>query len=79
MRTLQSRKTRLTLRMPTRAVSLWQVDDLTLLLPVSKLVTLNEHNDGPGALLIGGLCCMGLGVFSRLGPLSQRSSFLCSA
>ena len=38
---------------PTRAMSLWQVNDLLLLLPRSELVTLNEHTDGPGDNLVG--------------------------
>ena len=52
---------------PTRAMSLWQVNDLLLLLPRSELVTLNEHTDGPGDHLVGVLGCMGMAVFSRLG------------
>ena len=50
---------------PTRAMSLWQVNDLLLLLPRSELVTLNEHTDGPGDHLVGVLGCMGMAVFSR--------------
>ena len=65
---LQSRQTRLTLRMPTRAVSICQVDDLKLLRPGSELLVTNDHNDGPGALLVGVLCRLGLASFSRLGP-----------
>ena len=72
---LQSRQTRLTLRMPTRAVSLWQVNDLTLLLPGSELMVTNEDNDGPGAHLFTFFGCMGWSMFTRRGHFWLRTWF----
>ena len=73
---LQSCKTRLTLRMPTRAVSIWQVDDLKLLLPGSELLVTNEHNDSLGAHLIFFSRCWGMGMFTRRGPF-QPAYWFC--
>ena len=76
---LQSCKTRLTAASRLGATLLWQVDDLTLPSPGSELVTVNEHNDGPGAHLVGVLCRMGLAAFSRLGPLALQTGLVGSA
>ena len=65
--------------MPTRAVSLWQVNDVLLLMLRSELVTLNDHTDSPGDDLVSVLGCMGVAMFSHSGPFGLRAGCVGSA
>ena len=76
---LQSSKNRLTLCMPTRAVSMWQVNDLMLLLLTVKLWCPMVTAKAFGAHLVGDLGCVGTAMFSRRGPFGLRDGRLGSA